>query len=114
MLLKLIDNSHRGHGSGLDVDRVDSRTLLAGLNGVAVDLLRRESELFVGAELSSTDTFQRGDSESGRQRFCKSSTQKHADQVALIVGAAFEIIDGIRRFGERFSGVTKLLFDLRS
>src|ERR671923_783888 len=61
VLLKVIDNSHCGHGSGLDIDRVDTRMLLAGLHGIAVDLLGRESELFVGAELSSADTFQRGD-----------------------------------------------------
>ena len=46
------------------------------------------------------------------QCFGERAAEKYADQVALVIGAAFEIVDGIGGFGQRFGCVTQLSFDL--
>ena len=46
------------------------------------------------------------------KRFGKRTAEKYPDQVTLVIGAAFEIVDGIGGLCQRFGCVTQLSFDL--
>ena len=47
------------------------------------------------------------------ERFEEYPFEKHADQVAFVFGAAFEIVDGIGGLRQRFGGGGELILNLR-